>query len=85
MTGNKYQIETDYRGTGPFPLIYQRIYNSIPLVDQRPGWRSSFDRSVTVTTQANCSGNTLIYPQEIKIFRWSTVWYHSIVQRKLVW
>ncbi len=28
-TGNKYQVETDYTGTGPNPLGFQRIYNSL--------------------------------------------------------
>ena len=27
-TGNKFQIETDYAGSGPFPLRFSRIYNA---------------------------------------------------------
>ena len=28
VTGNKYQIETDFIGAGSFPLVWQRVYNS---------------------------------------------------------
>lgn len=28
LTGNKYQITSDYRGIGPFPLTFTRTYNS---------------------------------------------------------
>jgi hypothetical protein len=48
-TGNKFQRETDYPGSGPYPLAYQRFYNSDPAVTpSRSGhhWRSSYDRSI---------------------------------------
>ena len=49
-TGNKYQMETDYRGSGPFPLVFRRHYNS--RIGEREAtrlglhWRSDFDRSI---------------------------------------
>lgn len=50
-TGNKYQIETDYRGSGPMPLDFTRIYNALST----PGshligaqWRHEYSRSVTL-------------------------------------
>ncbi|MGH8613904.1 MAG: DUF6531 domain-containing protein [Gammaproteobacteria bacterium] len=27
-SGNKYQRDSDYRGTGPFPLVFERHYSS---------------------------------------------------------
>ncbi len=63
--GNNHQVETDYTGTGPVPLRYQRTYNSIPTGEPEylthPSyWRSTYDRSVAVssittlsTTQSN--------------------------------
>lgn len=52
-TGNKYQIETDYISSGPHPLIFQRFYNSKdngPGSNIRSNWRSTFDRSVYITS-----------------------------------
>ncbi len=57
-TGNKYQEERDYAGTGPFPLEYVRRYNSLawkywtpPTVGpnfliKSPNWRGTYDRAV---------------------------------------
>jgi RHS repeat-associated protein len=59
-TGNKYQAETDYSGTGPMPLTFARHYNSqaagyetvAPALNIGRGsrlgynWRSSFDRNL---------------------------------------
>jgi YD repeat-containing protein len=54
-TGNKYQEELDYRGSGPFPLEYVRRHNS-QAYDQiyygpnfhtrLPTWRGTYDRAV---------------------------------------
>ena len=33
--GNKYQVETDYVGTGPNPLVFKRFYNSLAGRDAR--------------------------------------------------
>ena len=45
--GNKFQRETDYVGTGVFPLIVERNYNS-----QFNGWRHSYQfRMATMTFQ----------------------------------
>lgn len=52
--GNKYEIETDYAGEGPFPLMFQRSYNSINLANdgatpERIGsqWRGFYDRFIS--------------------------------------
>ena len=57
-TGNKYQIESDYRGSGPFPLEYTRQYNSLAwrvtsapqagpdFFISLPNWRGTYDRAV---------------------------------------
>lgn len=51
-TGNKRQIETDYFGTGSFPLRLERTYNSIRTqFDNAPvplgvGWRHSYQASL---------------------------------------
>ncbi len=57
-TGNKYQVERDYTGTGSFPLVFERYYNSTPAA--APGrslgklWRSNYDRTV-----AKVDGSTM--------------------------
>jgi YD repeat-containing protein len=47
-TGNKYQVEVDYRGSGAFPLHLQRYYNSQLMrftnVGQR--WRHNFSAAL---------------------------------------
>jgi RHS repeat-associated protein len=50
-TGNKFQIETDYVGAGPFPLVLKRAYNS--AASMQPGvevigshWRNHYERRV---------------------------------------
>ncbi|HTT36100.1 MAG TPA: DUF6531 domain-containing protein, partial [Burkholderiales bacterium] len=47
-TGNKYQIETDYASTGPFPLVFTRTYNSFPgnQAGLGVGWTHTYSRSV---------------------------------------
>jgi YD repeat-containing protein len=53
-TGNKYQTETDYIGTGLFPLKLQRTYNSNSSYAWQGGfgalWRMSYDRKLTQAT-----------------------------------
>jgi YD repeat-containing protein len=49
-TGNKSQVETDYVGSGAFPLVYRRTYNS--LASLGAGWRHSFERTITFTADA---------------------------------
>jgi YD repeat-containing protein len=50
-TANKYQWEEDYRGPGPYPLVFERHYNSITRTPGSLGsnWRSSFDRFLSVS------------------------------------
>jgi len=44
--GNKIQVELDYRGTGSFPLVFERVYDSTDGEFQRLGrkWRHSYER-----------------------------------------
>ncbi len=50
-TGNKSQVDTDYVGTGAFPLVYKRTYNSLAWLGA--GWRDSFQKTITVTTDGS--------------------------------
>jgi YD repeat-containing protein len=48
-TGNKYQTEDDYFGTGSFGLIFRRYYNSDTSVRSSTlgqNWRSTYDKSI---------------------------------------
>ena len=59
-TGNKFQYDTDYIGSGPFPLQFIRYYNSAAFVSQLGGvennryresmgtFRHSYDRAVVL-------------------------------------
>lgn len=56
-TGNKYQHEADYIGTGAYPLKFERMYNSLvttPAVIESSifgsQWRGVFDRSIAINT-----------------------------------
>jgi hypothetical protein len=51
-TGNKYEVETDFVGTGPFPLIFERHYNSsngVELAQLGGQWRHTYDRHIRFT------------------------------------
>ena len=51
-TGNKLQSETDYQGTGDFPLAFKRYYNSeLSVLSSAMGanWRHSYDRLINGT------------------------------------
>ena len=45
-TGNKFQEEVDWRGTGPFPLEFVRYYNSEPTVGDGTKWTYSYNRNI---------------------------------------
>ena len=49
--GNKFQTERDYVGAGPFPLLFERYYNSRFDVHRSLGqrWQHSYDRRITAT------------------------------------
>jgi len=50
-TGNKYQVESDYIGTGPMPLQLRRHYNSASRqksIDIGNNWRLEYDRRLKV-------------------------------------
>lgn len=62
-TGNKFEVQTDYVGVGPLPLVFRRTYNSLYQTNLNPsigtlgnGWRSFYSRSVSLTTK---NGNTI--------------------------
>lgn len=44
-TGTKFQVETDYKSVSPFPIEFERYYNSTPVPAGMFGakWRSIFD------------------------------------------
>jgi RHS repeat-associated protein len=71
--GNKHQRETDYVGEGPFPLRFERFYNSwqqaIPGLDpnnlQAGAWRHSYSRTIAQTTLKNSETDT--NPQSIAV------------------
>lgn len=66
-TGNKYQVEVDYVGAGPFPLRFERHYNSLDehafqsqvtsVVFGRMGvnWRTNFDEVVSAFAASGTS------------------------------
>jgi len=60
-TGNKYLIESDYMGEGPFPLRFVRYYNSMASAPGSLGgnWRSHFDRSLSVVTTVPSKGKAV--------------------------
>ena len=56
-TGNKFIIETDFKGPGPFPLTFKRYYNSIneyaggsKFWDYWNRWRTYYDRTLAKIT-----------------------------------
>ena len=61
-SGNKYQAEIDYSGTGPFPLRMERYYNSggtipsaVDLATWGSQWRGFYNRSVAYATNGMLS------------------------------
>ena len=57
--GNKYQEETDYTGSGVFPLAFKRFYNSdaaVQSVDTGEHWRHSYSRTLEIHI-----GKALVY------------------------
>ena len=48
--GNKLQVEQDYRATTPFPLAFERTYNSTDDDGQRIGrrWRHAYERRLII-------------------------------------
>jgi len=74
-TGNKFQLETDYSGTGPFPLSFKRAYNSannnISVLTARnigKGWRHSYDRAVYISSYGTASTATITRPEGYAVF-----------------
>ena len=57
-TGNKYQLEVDFAGSGPFPLRFERHYNSdldTPSSTLGPQWRHTFDRKIVFSDHSSIS------------------------------
>src|SRR5579859_7475911 len=52
LTGNKYEVVTDYQSPGPDRLIFQRYYNSQSVTMGSLGlhWSGTFDRSLQFDT-----------------------------------
>ena len=72
-TGNKYQREVDYTGSGPFPLRFERHYRS----DSAPRtttlgtkWRHHYDRSIALNEQPNIQTASVFRPD-------GRVWYFN--------
>lgn len=73
-TGNKYQVEVDYAGSGPFPLRFERHYNSLDdhafqsqvtsIVFGRSGvnWRTNYDETVTTFSASSTNYATVRLP-----------------------
>jgi hypothetical protein len=52
ITGNKFQVELDYQGSGVFPLKFERFYNSINQAINRraqlgPNWSHTYNRRLS--------------------------------------
>lgn len=63
-TGNKIQSETDYQGSGPFPLVFTRYYNSeASVLGAKLGanWRHTFDRAVNAGVVFRPDGKAFEY------------------------
>ncbi|MGH9696230.1 MAG: DUF6531 domain-containing protein, partial [Bryobacteraceae bacterium] len=63
-TGNKLQVETDYRGSGPLALIFTRVYNSAYKLNDYNrtsgdplglNWSGNYFRSLDLTNSSNGS------------------------------
>jgi RHS repeat-associated protein len=71
--GNKYQVETDYVGPGPAPLLFRRTYNSYKRVLTGPvdtigyGWRSNLDRTV-MWVQTPSITTAFVYRPDGKVY-----------------
>ncbi|GBL45309.1 PKD domain protein [Sulfuriferula multivorans] len=68
--GNKYQIESDYLGSGLFPLAWQRYYNNdIQVQSAALGayWRGTYDRSISVQ-----STTATVYRPDGKSFKFQS-------------
>ena len=50
-TANKYEYQQDYIGAGPFPLSFERHYNSVTLITGPLGanWRGSYERTLSIS------------------------------------
>jgi RHS repeat-associated protein len=67
-TGNKFAIQRDYTGRGPFPLRFRRFYNSLSLVSAAAvtelgaHWRSTFDSAVQVVSGQSAPTMRVVRP-----------------------
>ncbi|MBT9520770.1 MAG: RHS repeat protein, partial [Dechloromonas sp.] len=63
-TGNKFQVERDYIGSGPFALSFMRYYNGgqVERADLGDKWRHSFSRSIAYASNGVTSSATLKRP-----------------------
>ncbi len=80
---NKKQIETDYTGSGAYPLVFKRIYNSESGESGGVGsyhhrefgtkWRSNFNKYITITREPPANSP---YYQSATVFRPETFDVH---------
>ncbi|MFZ2725171.1 MAG: RHS repeat-associated core domain-containing protein [Methylococcaceae bacterium] len=80
-TGNKYQLETDYRSSGVYPLVFQRHYNSIDTGKSAIGnrWHNSFSDNLLIEAP-----NPISVPNSIRVNRALGVVYQFYL-RNGVW
>ncbi len=67
-TGNKYAVQRDYVGAGPFPLRFVRTYNSLNQVpdvattELGVGWRGFYDRSIALLANQSSPTARVVRP-----------------------
>jgi RHS repeat-associated protein len=74
-TGNKYQLEADYVGAGPFPPKLLRHYNSQDMGAHGPfgtGWRGDFQRSIVFDSGGSVPV-ALAYRADGKVYTFKTL------------
>jgi len=57
-SGLKKETETDYQGTGPFPLTWMRNYSSSQAIPE--GWRFSYSRHLLLTSSNGITSAILV-------------------------
>lgn len=85
-TGNKYQEEVDYVGSGPFPLVWRRTYNATNLGPLRPSqWTSSYSPSITrIGGNRNANPTASVTRPDGRIYRFTLPNQTSDPTQKLV-
>ena len=68
-SGNKFQLQTDYRGAGWMPLTWSRAYNHLSFERGALGinWKHGYERRIAVTDFV--AGSNQIVPTAAKLYR----------------